>query len=340
MSTQAPSAAEIAADPCWLPHRIDWTGGRMQFLKLVRTSLGEAGFLADREPAGPDGEAWVPLDAVASMQVDSGPIHFLFHTAFCRSTLLARALDRPGHFAALNEPHILAALAGAGVTPGRPGAPLLVPVLKLLARTYPGEAAVVVKPTNHANALIPTILTALPEARAILMTNPLPSFLAAVIRKGMMGRRWGRMLYLEMQSYAGLDLGMDGREQFAMTDLQAAALAWFLAQRWFGIQQDRFGERLAVLDGDRFGAEKARTLAAASAHLGLAMDRDAAEAIADGPLFMSHAKSGENFASKDAADAERSRSAVTDEEIAQVAQWIGMIAQQGGLKVPRPQTLF
>ena len=79
---------------------------------------------------------------------------------------------------------------------------------------------------------------------------------------------------------------------------------------------------------------------AASAHLGVAMDRDVAEAIADGPLFMSHAKSGENFASKDAADAERSRSEVTDEEIAQVAQWIGMIAQQGGLKVPRPQTLF
>ena len=107
----------------------------------------------------------------------------------------------------------------------------------------------VVKPTNHANALIPAILTALPQARAVLMTNPLPSFLAAVIRKGMMGRRWGRLLHLEMQSYAGMELGMDGREQFAMTDLQAAALAWFLAQRWFALQQQRFGERLAVLDG-------------------------------------------------------------------------------------------
>lgn len=340
MSNPALEAAEIARDPSWIPHRIDWTQNRMQFLKLERSSLGDAGFLADREPSGPQGEAWLALDRVAAMQPETGPIHFIFHTAFCRSTLLARALDRPGAMASLNEPHILAALAGAGVEPGRPGAALLAPVLKLLARSFPGESAVVVKPTNHANALIPAILTALPQARAVLMTNPLPSFLAAVIRKGMMGRRWGRLLYLEMQSYAGMDLGMDGREQFAMTDLQAAALAWFLAQRWFALQQQRFGERLAVLDGDVFGREKARTLSAVSKHLGIAMEEGTAETIATGKLFSSHAKSGEDFAAKEAADAARSRSAVTEEEIAQVGHWIGMIAQQAGLDVPRPQTLF
>ena len=337
---ESPSASVIAADPAWLPHRIDWAAKRMQFLKLERETLGEPGFLADRKPAGPQAEAWLSLDRVAAMNPESGPLHFVFHTAFCRSTLLTRALDRPGTVASLNEPHILAALAGAGVAQGRPGAPLLGPVLKLLSRTFPGEDAVVVKPTNHANALIPATLSALPESRAILMTNPLPSFLAAVIRKGMMGRRWGRMLYLEIQSYAGLDLGMDAREQFAMTDLQAAALAWLLAQRWFAMQQDRFGERLAVLDGDRFALEKAHTLTRAAAHFGFELEQSAAQDIADGPLFASHAKSGEDFAAKDAADEARSSSAVTKEEIAQVGEWIGMIARQLNLQVPRPHTLF
>ena len=46
------------------------------------------------------------------------------------------------------------------------------------------------------------------------------------------------------------------------------------------------------------------------------------------------------LARAEAADAARSRSAVTEEEIAQVGHWIGMIAQQAGLDVPRPQTLF
>ena len=340
MTDTASRAAEIARNASWLPHRIDWSRRRMQFLRLKRESLGEPGFLADRQVDGPQDEAWLSLDQVAAMEPRAGPIHFLFHSAFCRSTLLARALDRPGRVAALNEPHILAALAGAGVSPGRPGAALLGPVLRLLARSFPGEDAIVVKPTNHANALIPSTLTALPDARAVLMTNSLPSFLAAVIRKGMMGRRWGRLLYLELQSYAGLDLGMDAREQFAMTDLQAAALAWFLTQRWFALQQQQFGDRLTVLDGDRFASDKVRTLTGVSAHFGLELEESEAEATAKGPLFTRHAKSGEDFAAKDAEDAARSRSAVTEEEIAQVSQWISMIAQQAGLEVPRPQTLF
>ena len=94
------------------------------------------------------------------------------------------------------------------------------------------------------------------------------------------------------------------------------------------------------MDGDVFGREKARTLSAVSKHLGIAMEEGTAETIAPGKLFTSHAKSGEDFAAKEAADAARSRSAVTEEEIAQVGHWIGMIAQQAGLDVPRPQTLF
>ena len=73
------------------------------------------------------------------------------------------------------------------------------------------------------------------------MTNPLPAFLAAVVRKGMMGRRWGRQLYLELMSYAGMDLGMDGREQYLMTDLQATALAWFLNQRFLALLASNLG---------------------------------------------------------------------------------------------------
>ena len=46
-----------------------------------------------------------------------------------------------------------------------------------------------IKPTNHANMLAPALMRALLQARAVLVTNPLPSFLAAVVRKGMMGRR-------------------------------------------------------------------------------------------------------------------------------------------------------
>ena len=177
-------AKTLAADPHWLPHRIDPVAGTMEFLRVERAALADTGFLADRT-----GETRaLPLAEVQRLSPATGPLHFIFHTAFCRSTLLVRALDIPGVSAGLSEPGIIASLVNAG----QAGEPLIAPVTQLLARPWGEGEAVFVKPTNHANRLVPALMNAAPQARAILMTNPLPSFLAAVIRKGMMGRRWGR----------------------------------------------------------------------------------------------------------------------------------------------------
>lgn len=334
----------LARDPEWLPHRIDPAAGTLQFLHIPRGDLSGPQFLAERTPATPADEAFLPLDALDALgaeQPDPGPLHFIFHTAFCRSTLLVRALDIPGLATGLSEPGILVSLTNMGDA----GRPLVKPMLDLLARRHgsgdgEGEAAVVVKPTNHANRLIPALLEACPDAKAVLMTNPLSAFLAAVVRKGMMGRRWGRQLYLETMGYAGMDLGMDAREQFAMTDLQAAGLAWFLNQRYFAGLAQAYGERVRVLDGDRFDAARAETLAAFGAFTGIGIDAARAQAIADDPVFARDAKTGGDFADKSARDAAASQSAVVEDEIAKVGEWIGLIARQGGLEAPLRQTLF
>ena len=171
------------------------------------------------------------------------------------------------------------------------------------------------------------------------MTNPLPSFLRAVARKGMLGRRWARTLYLEMMGYAGMDLGMDGREQFAMTDLQAGALAWFLNQRFLMALEQRFGARVRVLDGDAFGADPAGTLAAVGRFTGVPIDAARAASITAGPVFAKDAKTGEDYAAKSARDAAATTSAVVEEEIARLGEWVGMIAQQAWVTVPVRGTL-
>ncbi|MCD1621827.1 hypothetical protein [Citromicrobium bathyomarinum] len=325
-------AKTLAADPHWLPHRIDPVAGTMEFLRVERAALADTGFLADRT-----GQARaLPLAEVQGLSPETGPLHFIFHTAFCRSTLLVRALDIPGVSAGLSEPGIIASLVNAG----QAGEPLIAPVTQLLARPWGEGEAVFVKPTNHANRLVPALMNAAPQARAILMTNPLPSFLAAVIRKGMMGRRWGRQLYLEMMGYAPLDLGMDGREQFLMTDLQAAGLAWFLNQRYLDAIARQYGDRVRVLDGDRFDGARAETLAAIGSFTGVAIDPARAEEIAQGPVFARDAKTGADFTEKSIRDREATHSAVVEDEIAKVGEWVGMIAQQVGLTVPVKQTLF
>ncbi len=328
---------DILQDARWIPHGFDAQADTLQFIQIDRSRLAQSAFLADAKPAAGTQPVSISMEQIAQITaaspVPSAPLHFIFHTAFCRSTLLARALEQPGLCAALSEPGILARIGGAG--------PHVLPaVTRLLARPWGDGEAVFVKPTNHANALIPALMEANPDARALLMTNPLPSFLAAVIRKGMLGRRWARQLYLEVMSYAGMDLGMDAREQFAMTDLQAAGLAWFLNQRFLDALSRKYAGRVRVLDGDDFGREPAKVLEAAGSFTQISLDAARAARIASGPVFTADAKTGEDYAAKSARDAAAIQSAVTDDEIAKVGEWITMIADQAGLKVPLRQTLI
>ncbi|MEL1249126.1 hypothetical protein [Aurantiacibacter gilvus] len=331
-----PDPSEIAADPRWLPHRIDAGQRRVQFVRIERARLAEPAFLADIDADSAAEQAWLSFDDVMALEPVTGPLHFIFHTAFCRSTLLVRALEMPGVAAGLSEPAIIAQLYNAGAS----AQPLIKPVLDLLSRPWAEGEAVFVKPTNHANMLIPALLAARPDASALLMTNPLAGFLKSVARRGLLGRRWGRQLYLELMGYAGMDLGMDAREQFSMTDMQAAGLAWFLSQRWFAMQQEQFGKaRLRVLDGDRFDGERAETIARVFEHAGHAFDAAHIESVVGGPLFSKHAKLGSDFADGEAQGSGVNAAPVPDEEIGQVRQWVEMIARQAGVTVPLPQDL-
>lgn len=328
-----PSLSDIASDPAWLPHHVDMQARRVAFLRIDPQSYAQPGFLADRQPASPDEAASVGFDELAGLKIETGPLHFIFHTAFCRSTLLARALNIPGASFGLSEPGIFASLTNAGPA----GAQWIAPMMQLMARAHQGHEVVFAKPTNHSNRLIPALLHAAPDARAVLMTNPLDSFLRSVARKGMMGRRWGRQLFLEMQSYAGIDFGMDPRETFAMSDMQAAGLAWLLNQNYFAaLLAGRDGSRLRVLDGDAFNAERARTIAATLDFVGHPIQPEQSEAAATAPVFSSHSKRGGTFdAAEDAASDPR-----LSEEIGQVGEWVNLIAGQLPHPIPLKQTLF
>ena len=327
-------AATLCADPLWLPHKADYVRREIAFVRITPDRLAQTAFLADHQPQSDSEVASVSFDAVMAMQPETGPLHFLFHTAFCRSTLLVRAVNAAPRISGLSEPGIIASLAGGGAQ----AQSLIRPILDLLSRPIDGAEATFVKPTNHANMLMPLLLAARTDATAVLMSDSLPAFLRAVLRKGMLGRRWGRQLYLEMQSYAGLDLGMDAREQFAMTDLQAAGLAWFLARRWFALLLDgRIGgiapERCRTLDGDAFNGARAETLDALGRWVGAQALVQAAPALAASDVFSRHAKLGGDFAAVEAAQTARTGDTVTEEEIAKVGEWIGLIAAQAGIQL-------
>lgn len=332
-----PTSDEIARDPEWIPHAIDLQRRAVEFLHIPSSQLPQSGFLFEFQPDRPHDRAWLPFDDVVSMEPATAPLHFIFHSAFCRSTLLTRALNIPGLSNGLNEPGIFAALTNAGDA----ARPLMRPLLRLLARPHGDQRIVFAKPTNHANRLIPALMDAVPDAKAILMTNDLSGFLAGVHRRGLLGRRWARELYLEMQSYAGVDFQMSPRESFAMTDMQAAGLAWLLNQNLFRqLSTSVVGRRLRVLHGDRFNKERAKTLQAAIEFVGFRISDEQAAEAAEGSAFATHSKLGGTYTDEADGSGDREKDDVHAQETAQVNQWLAIIANQLSLELPAGQTLF
>ncbi|KWV95453.1 hypothetical protein [Erythrobacter sp. AP23] len=322
--------SDVQSDPEWIPHGLDLQKQVVEFVKVPRETFCAPGFLFDYEPPDPTGRQWIPFDQIANLAVDTSPVHFIFHTAFCRSTLLARALNIPGTSIGMSEPGIIAALASAGPRVD----PLVAPLVRLLGRKREGVGAVFVKPTNHANRLIGSLLKALPEARAILMSNSVSPFLQSVRKRGLMGHRWARRLYLELQRYAGLNLGMSAEEQFSMTDLQAGGVAWLLSQNLFTIlASSEFGERVRTLDGDFFNENRGETIQAALGFAGIEWDQHTQGELEDHDAFADHAKLGGPVIQT---EADRS----TMDEIGQVEEWLALIANQIGIEIPVRQTLL
>lgn len=326
-------ARQIEREPEWLPHSFDGETGRIMFVRFDRAAAGHHGFLV-ATPAQPS--AWVELDAVMAMQPVPGPAGLIFHSGFCRSTLLLRALSVAGHTATLNEPEIFNSLARTAA----PDPALVRQVLALLSRPAFSGAVTIIKPSNFPNRLIPDLLAARPDIPVIIITNHLHEYLGAIVRKGLAGRQWGRQAFLVAADYTG-EAGPFRDLAAGLTDLQLGALGWLLTQNWLlrcATGSDR--QRVRVLHSAYFDQNRASTIKAASAHFGLTLDDHNVRTIVDGPAFTLDAKTGRDFRTKSAADEASSRSAVTDDEIAEVSDWIAGIARASGLEVPLSQTLL
>ena len=323
----------LVRDPAWMPHRLDLQAGRVLFLRIERERLRDGPFLAGFQPQGAGDAAWLDLETFRSAQVPAGTMHFVFHTAFCRSTLLAHALDIPHVAASYSEPGIINDIAAAGDA----ALPLLAPALAFFARPRLAGEAVFVKPSNHANTLIPAMMQARPESRAILLSHPVEAFLSSIHRKGLPGRSWARRLYLEIQRYSPLDLGMDAAASFAMSDLQVAGLAWLLNRRWFAQQMaGARGDAMRSLDGEALVARTAQALAAIGAFTGVAIDDEIAARTARGEVFARDPKSGRAYEEA----ATLSADPHVTEEVTKVAQWIGQVAAQAGVPMDQPRPLL
>ena len=329
---------DVARDPIWFPHRYDPGYDAVHFRHLPRDLHRRVTFITDEHlPAG-DPIIVRRAEAVAEA-TRAAPIHFLFHSAFCCSTVLARAFDLPGVAMGLKEPVILNDITGWQHRGGtaRQIAPVLDDALALLARPFAAGEATIVKPSNVTNGLAPGMMMMRPAARALLLHAPLPVYLGSIAKKGMTGRLWARDLLVKQLREGLHKFGFTPEDYLGQTDLQVAAMGWLAQQALFAVMIGEFGDRVRSLDSDSLMAEPVAAMAALARLFEVPID---APAIVAGPAFAEHSKSRDGFGAAARAAENAAAAAAHADEIAKAVVWTEAVAKAAGVPMVLPAPLL
>src|SRR5512143_2259517 len=161
--------ADPLATPAFFPSRIDAQRNTMLFVQTSRESLRQSTFFDQRAILSGRRTLLADIPRLRDRQPQC-PLHFIFHGAFCGSTLLARYFEHLPHCLVLKEPAILGQLA---TTRSSYAADLwdewLAVSLAMLARGFPSDTAVLVKAPDMANELAEVILDRSAATRIIFL---------------------------------------------------------------------------------------------------------------------------------------------------------------------------
>ncbi len=340
--------AEIISDAEYLAHRYDEVADGFRFVHVPRDVHRSCTFITDEHLPDVDKYDLISRTDLAQMPVQTAPVHFIFHSAYCCSTMLARAFDIPGVSMGLKEPVILNDMIGwrrRGADNQKMVA-VLDKSLDLLARPMGDDQAVIIKPSNICTPLAIAALKLRPESRALLLYAPLESYLQSIAKKEMWGRIWVRDVLIGTLKDGYAVGGFSQEELLQLTDLQVAAIGWLSQHAAFAKIIETIGpDRVRTLDSDSFLASQETTLLSLNQLFELGMDDEKIEQILDGPAFNSHskldqAKRGAVFDAKTRQAEQSQMAALHGAEIDMVTQWTKAVADSQGIKLDLDCQLF
>ena len=341
--SRAVDIAAIVRDGDWFAHRYDPGHDAFHFVRMPRDVHRGATFLTDEYlPAGLETVVIARADAIAAAPL-AAPVHFIFHSAFCCSTMLVRAMDIEGAAMGLKEPPVFNDIVGwrhrGGGPPARV-AQVLDQAVGLLARPLRAGEALIVKPSNLANGLARGILAVRRDAHALLLHAPLDTYLRSIAKKGMDGRLWVRDLLGKLLREGLVDLGFSPEDYLGQTDLQVAAIGWLAQQALFARLAQEFPDRIRTLDSETLLARPEAIIRALSSCYGLGLSEVQVADIATGPAFTLHSKSGAAFGGAARQEEYDAAAAQHGEEIDKVMVWAKAVADTAGVAMALPAPLI
>lgn len=346
MTRATAEAARFIEDAEWHPFDYDLHQRAITFAHVPRATQREVVFLDQNYLKDAPKSRPMPIASLDGDRIkeNAGPVHFIFHTAFCCSTLLARALDIPGVSLGLREPGIVTSFAwhwaNARQMTGALGA--LDMSLDLLSRPLSAGEVQIVKTSNICNHLLPEVMQFRPDAKILLVHSSLSEFLLAIAKRDMAGRWFARLVFQAHSAALPLDVAITPEEQQMHTDLQVAAQLWLMQMAFFNSIAQHYGpSRVRTISSEAFLRDKTHALAAAGKQFGLDLnERDWGDHAAR-PVFSEHAKEkGRAFDSKARSSVLAETRAKHAAEIDAAEQWARQLASRCNIPMTLGDTLL
>ena len=319
--------------PEWLAHRYDPTTDTIQFVDVDRATRAHVPFLTD-ENLGVLPPTIVRRSDVSVPPEARSDVRYIFHSAYCCSTLLANAYDRPGLSFSLKEPVIFNDIVGwrhRSGTPAQLGA-VLGDAVRLLARPFvPGERCII-KPSNVVNGFAPALLGGRDDVKALLLHAPLRVYLGSIASKGLWGRLWVRDLLSKQLQEGFVDLDFTAQDYFRQSDLQVAAVGWLAQHALFAKLAAAMPTRVRTLNSEALLANPEQSLAALDDFFGVA-DNAAGRGGIISSIFSRNAKSGEKFDASNRIAVQITASELHGDEIDKVLAWAETVADGAGISM-------
>jgi hypothetical protein len=291
-------ANRVVSDTRWFPFDFDPRAATVNFVETDWGVLAAQPFLDmrwDVRMARRERATLTELNGNPALGENVPSLNFIWHTGFCCSTLLARAITARGHNLSLCEPKILADIADvkrAGMfLLDRALAELPRTALRLLSRSS-GNAQTTIKPAPAANYLLPEAAR-LSIGKMLFLFSDCRNFVISIARLGDDGWRYVRHMFAILLRSGHLGAEWSGPRLWDLSDLEVAAFVWHLQIDEFLRNWRLLGDdRARSLDCDALLAAPEETLAQLNAFFGLELAPEEISTTVTGPLFHRKAKGG------------------------------------------------
>jgi hypothetical protein len=288
--------------PDFYPLKMDFDNGMISFVPMSRASYRASSFLDGRvQPTSTERDDIPAADLLAVAELPPTPnrVHYIFHAAFCCSTLLARYLELIPPCFVLKEPLLLTQMAvvrpraiethNDGALDPAEWTRLLDLCVRLLGRGFDSEDIVAIKVNDICNSLGELLLARDPASKAVFVTIGLKDFLL-VLLKSPDRRQWLRGRLIKARKDAAVIPELAGFDSTQMSDAEGGAYLWALNEALRARLCSLGQSRVLTLPGEDISDAPAAAILAVASHFGLPVSHGLPKNIFSGATATRYAK--------------------------------------------------